>query len=69
MNPILGTDKIIFNVFLIKINYMIYFLKKVFLTQKFKIKKYIITNFKKDDQIFIYNNNFFYESWNNLSLK
>ena len=46
---------------------MIYFLKSQFLTQRFDDKEiYLLPILKKDDQIFIYNNNFFYQNWNNL---
>ena len=46
---------------------MIYFIKKEFHILKYQIKKlYILPILIKNDEIFIFNNNFFYENWNKI---
>ena len=46
-----------------KKNFIIYFFKKEYFIQKFPII-YIVPIFKKNNQVFVYNGNFFYEKWN-----
>ena len=62
------TDQIIFNVFFDKNKLHDLFFKKSISYSEIQDKEiYLLPILKEDDQIFIYNNNFFYESWNNLS--
>ena len=52
---------------LIRIKFIIYFIKKVFHILKFQIKNFIFYLFLlKKNEIFIFNKNFFYENWNNV---
>ncbi len=61
------TDKIIFNVFFDKNKlHDLFFKKSISYSEILDKEIYLLPILKKDDQIFIYNNNFFYESWNNL---
>ena len=43
---------------------MIYFIKEVFLYSEISDKELFILPILKKNEIFIYNNNFFYENWN-----
>lgn len=61
------TDKIIFNIFFDKNKlHDLFFKKSISYSEILDKEIYLLPILKKDDQIFIYNNNFFYESWNNL---
>ncbi len=61
------SDKIIFNVFFDKNKIHNLFFKKSISYSEIDDKEiYLLPILKKDDQIFIYNNNFFYQNWNNL---
>lgn len=58
-------DKITFNVFFDKNKLHDLFFKKSISYSEIQDKEiYLLPILKKNDQIFIYNNNFFYESWN-----
>ena len=47
---------------------MIYFTKKgISYSEIIDKEVYLLPIFKKDDQIFIYNNNYFYENWNKVN--
>ena len=60
-------DKIIFNIFFDKNKlHDLFFKKSISYSEILDKEIYLLPILKKDDQIFIYNNNFFYESWNNL---
>ena len=62
------TDQIIFNVFFDKNKLHDLFFKRSISYSEIQDKEiYLLPILIKDDQIFIYNNNFFYESWNSLS--
>ena len=62
------TDQIIFNVFFDKNKLHNLFFKRSISYSEIQDKEiYLLPILIKDDQIFIYNNNFFYESWNSLS--
>ena len=64
--PNSGTDKIIFNVFFDKNKLHDLFFKKSISYSEIDDKEiYLLPILKRKDQIFIYNNNFFYQNWNN----
>ena len=61
------TDQIIFNVFFDKNKLHNLFFKRSISYSEIQDKEiYLLPILKKDNQIFIYNNNFFYESWSSL---
>ena len=49
-----------------KVKYMIYFLKAILYSEILDKEIYIIPLLVKNDEIFVFNNNFFYENWNKI---
>ena len=61
------TNKIIFNIFFDKNKlHDLFFKRSISYSEILDKEVYLLPILKKNDQIYIYNNNFFYESWNSL---
>ena len=61
------TNKIIFNIFFDKNKLNdLFFKRSISYSEILDKEVYLLPILKKNDQIYIYNNNFFYESWNSL---
>ena len=61
-------DKVIFNLSFDKVKLHDLFYKKgISYSEIIDKEVYLLPIFKKDDQIFIYNNNYFYENWNKVN--
>ena len=61
-------DKFIFNIFFDKEKiHNLFFNKEIFYSEIEKKELYILPILKVEDQVYIYNQNFFYEKWNEIN--